>query len=209
MSSDRHTDADATRESILDAAEDLFVDFGFDAVSMSKIANRAGVTKSLIHHHFGSKRELWEAAKLRGMAEYFEMQREMLLNREPTSALLEDSIVSYFRFLQTHPKVVRMIAWLRLEDEDEIMEGGIDLVQLGVERLQEGQRRGLIRSDIDPASMIVSFLGLVETYFHWSAAKCRSLSNFSDDEADDRYLDTVLKMYRAAVAAPAATEPES
>ena len=61
MSADasRTIDPEATRESILDAATALFVDRGYEGVSMSAIAKDAGVTKSLIHHHFGTKAELY------------------------------------------------------------------------------------------------------------------------------------------------------
>ncbi|MBM3391726.1 MAG: TetR/AcrR family transcriptional regulator [Betaproteobacteria bacterium] len=48
----QHTD---TRERILDAAESLFVDHGFEATSMRMITGRAGVNLASINYHFGSK----------------------------------------------------------------------------------------------------------------------------------------------------------
>jgi len=48
-------------ERILAAAEKLFAEFGFDAVSMSDIAQHAGVSKSNVFHHFSSKGELYVA----------------------------------------------------------------------------------------------------------------------------------------------------
>lgn len=201
MSADasRTIDPEATREAILDAATALFVDRGYEGVSMSAIAKDAGVTKSLIHHHFGTKADLYRDVKQRGMAEYFQMQRDLLENREPDATLLEDSIVIYFRFLQKRPDVVRLMSWMRLDTQDELMERGDDLIDLGVAQLERGQQAGLIRSDVDPTSLIVGFLGLVESYFQWTAAKCRHVEGLSDAQADDRYLDTILKMFRAAI----------
>src|SRR5258706_8466058 len=47
----------ATR--ILTVAEDLFAEHGFGAVSINAIADRAGVSKANVFHHFVSKRELY------------------------------------------------------------------------------------------------------------------------------------------------------
>ncbi len=70
-----------------------------------------GVNKSLIHHHFGSKEALWEEVQGRHMHQYYEAQREMLENAPSTSDLLRDSLIAFFRFLQTDPKSVRFISW--------------------------------------------------------------------------------------------------
>lgn len=47
-----------TRERILDAAEALFVEHGFEATSMRLITGRAGVNLASINYHFGSKEAL-------------------------------------------------------------------------------------------------------------------------------------------------------
>ncbi len=50
----------STRDNILDAAEEIFVNKGFSGSSMKSIAERAAVAKSLLYHYFASKRELWD-----------------------------------------------------------------------------------------------------------------------------------------------------
>lgn len=45
---------------ILQAADELFGDVGFDATTTREIAERAGVNKALIHYHFASKDGLLE-----------------------------------------------------------------------------------------------------------------------------------------------------
>ncbi|MEJ3652714.1 helix-turn-helix domain-containing protein [Actinomycetes bacterium KLBMP 9759] len=49
------------RERILVAAEALFAESGFDATPTSRIAERAGVPKGLVHYYFKRKPELLEA----------------------------------------------------------------------------------------------------------------------------------------------------
>ncbi|TKB48955.1 TetR/AcrR family transcriptional regulator [Ferrimonas sediminicola] len=54
------TSAQQTRKVILCAAAELFVDKGFDRVSIRELADKAGVSHGLIRHHFGSKQKIWE-----------------------------------------------------------------------------------------------------------------------------------------------------
>jgi len=55
-------DADATRKRLLDAAEALFADFGYHAVSMRDIARRAHVNLAAAGYHFGNKENLFVEA---------------------------------------------------------------------------------------------------------------------------------------------------
>lgn len=51
----------AARERILAAAEELFAEAGFDATPTSRIAERAGVPKGLVHYYFKRKPDLLSA----------------------------------------------------------------------------------------------------------------------------------------------------
>ena len=52
----------ATRERILAAARQAFANGGYAAVSVRSIASQAGVDQSLVHHYFGTKKDLFLAA---------------------------------------------------------------------------------------------------------------------------------------------------
>ena len=49
------------RDQILDAANALFAEGGYDAVSIEDIASAAGVTRGLVHHYFGGRKEVYIA----------------------------------------------------------------------------------------------------------------------------------------------------
>ena len=49
------------REQILEAANALFSERGYDEVSVEDIANAAGVTRGLVHHYFGGRKEVYIA----------------------------------------------------------------------------------------------------------------------------------------------------
>ena len=46
---------------MLDAANDLFAERGYDEVSVEDIARSAGVTRGLVHHYFGGRTEVYVA----------------------------------------------------------------------------------------------------------------------------------------------------
>ena len=47
------------RDQILDAANALFAERGYDEVSVEDIASAAGVTRGLVHHYFGGRKEVY------------------------------------------------------------------------------------------------------------------------------------------------------
>ena len=49
------------RDQILDAADALFAERGYDAVLVEDIAKSAGVTRGLVHHYFGGRKEVYLA----------------------------------------------------------------------------------------------------------------------------------------------------
>jgi AcrR family transcriptional regulator len=55
----------ATKERILDSAESLFMEHGFEATGLRQITAAADVNLAAVNYHFGSKEELFEAVLTR------------------------------------------------------------------------------------------------------------------------------------------------
>jgi len=70
----------ATKERILDAAESLFMEHGFEATTLRQITAAAGVNLAAAHYHFGSKEELFEAV-LKRRLDPMNLERVALLTR--------------------------------------------------------------------------------------------------------------------------------
>ena len=54
-------DPEQRRRQILDAANALFAERAYDEVSIEDIASAAGVTRGLVHHYFGGRKEVYIA----------------------------------------------------------------------------------------------------------------------------------------------------
>jgi len=198
MSAARVRDPEATRGAILDAAEEAFLSKGFAETSTSEIARHAGVTKSLIHHHFGSKEALWEAVKVRRFSVYADQQMQMLRDKEPTAELLRDSMKMYFRFLRSNPEIVKMLAWMFVEQSqsDDCADLDRELTLTGVEKIRQAQERGDLRADLNPGFILFTFIGIAQ---HWYQDKRIMLDKIGlsagSDAVDEAYLDDAVKIF--------------
>lgn len=72
--------ASATKARILDAAESLFMEHGFEATSLRLITAAAGVNLAAVNYHFGSKEELFQAVLTRRL-DPMNQERVLLLTR--------------------------------------------------------------------------------------------------------------------------------
>lgn len=66
------------RDRILDAAEELFAEHGYDGVTLRRIATAAGVDVALASYHFGKKLDLFQAVFQRRAATLNESRLEVL-----------------------------------------------------------------------------------------------------------------------------------
>jgi AcrR family transcriptional regulator len=59
--SSRTAQAERTRQQILETAQRLFLDGGYDATSLQMIADEMGLTKAAVYYHFRAKSEILHA----------------------------------------------------------------------------------------------------------------------------------------------------
>ena len=71
-----------TKSRILDAAEQLFMEHGFEATSLRQLTSSAGVNLAAVNYHFGSKEELFEAVLTRRLDPMNQERIEILAKLE-------------------------------------------------------------------------------------------------------------------------------
>src|SRR5438874_3634184 len=117
MSSDirpkRERDAEVARKAILDAAEEIFAEHGFDGARIDAIAAASGYNKSLIFHYFEDKLGLYTAIIKRVKTAMHDREREALapfLDNEKLTkdaelfrGFLETAVRTSFDVMMEHP----------------------------------------------------------------------------------------------------------
>jgi AcrR family transcriptional regulator len=110
---DKERNADRSRESILDAAESLFADQGFEGTSLNEVGLKAGVSRGTPGYFFGSKAELYQAVVDRCFGEVREAVRagreRALASGESSEVILAGVVSDYFEFLLARPNFVRLM----------------------------------------------------------------------------------------------------
>ena len=76
----------ATKDRILDAAESLFMEHGFEATSLRSITAAAAVNLAAVNYHFGSKEELFQAVLTRRLDPMNQERLDLLTELERATA---------------------------------------------------------------------------------------------------------------------------
>ena len=78
-------DAENTKREIMRIATDLFCELGYERVSIRSISEKAGVSHSLIRHHFGSKEQIWYSIS-DSLHRYMEQYIRTIIEHIPSNA---------------------------------------------------------------------------------------------------------------------------
>jgi AcrR family transcriptional regulator len=104
----RQRERDEIREKILDAARDLFVECGFDGVTMRKVAERIEYSPTTIYLHFADKETLFRELCRADFAQLSEGFQKLALIPDPLERL-RGCALAYIQFAVEHPNHYRLM----------------------------------------------------------------------------------------------------
>jgi TetR/AcrR family transcriptional regulator, acrAB operon repressor len=166
-------EAAATRDSILDAAEQLFSEQGVSRTTLQHIATAAGVTRGAIYWHFDDKVALFDA-----MMERVIMPLESTLSRVDDAGAIVSPLSDLFEYMMAglrktvedaRARRVFAIAALKMEFVGELEAATVrrsaclDGWMVRAEaRIQLAATRGELRGGIDPRAAALAMWALVD-----------------------------------------------
>jgi AcrR family transcriptional regulator len=110
---EKERNAARSRSAILDAAERLFAERGYEATSLHDVGATAGVSRGTPGYFFGSKPDLYRAVLDRAFAEVREAVRtgraRALASNQSPETILAGAVSDYFDFLAARPNFIRLI----------------------------------------------------------------------------------------------------
>ncbi|MFB4297194.1 TetR/AcrR family transcriptional regulator [Actinomadura sp. NTSP31] len=104
----RMSRADRERQ-MLDVAEAVFGERGYQGTSMDEIAERCGVSKPMLYEYFGSKDGLLVACVGRSKAELLDVTQKAMAGAATPEDILWRGMVAYFSFIDAHSKSFAML----------------------------------------------------------------------------------------------------
>ena len=123
---ERERNPERSRELILDAAERLFAEQGYEETSLADVGRLAGVSRATPGYFFGSKAELHRAVLERCFADVRRAVREgkarALASGRTAQVILAGAVSDYADFVAARPNFVRLIEREALSDRT-VLEG--------------------------------------------------------------------------------------
>jgi TetR/AcrR family transcriptional regulator len=161
-------DAAGAREAILNAAEAVFAEHGFDGARIDAIAARSGYNKSLIFQYFDDKLGLYaevlkradrELNTLQGVLAPMLEDETIASNAHTFKAFLETGIGGLFDYMVEHPRLLRIIVWEQAEGWQSYVKFASQFDTEDVDQFRtlfsKAQEAGLLRSVVDPFVLLV------------------------------------------------------
>lgn len=181
---------------ILEVAETLFAEKGFDGTSIRDISKLAKINVAMVSYYFGSKEKLLESLvlfKTSGLKEQLVYLIEE--NLEPLEKI-NKLITLYVNRLDCNRGIYRILHFelaskkrvLELDPFTEIRKANLNSLKLII---QEGQAKGVFRKDIVIELLTPTILG---TFFHFQMNKpfFEDILNLKTEEAYNNYIKTDL-----------------
>ena len=176
-----------TREQILDAAMEHFAECGYKGASISKIAEEAGVSKSLIFWYFNTKEMLFQS-----LVDRFAINCINNLNLSGPSGnarvKMEYIIDSYWEFIRKNFKFVRIFMnwFIQWDSKDKRRRDRMKNIHSKFREIlefhiKEGINEGLFREDIDVHSTALSIVCCLEGLLLQIILESVDFNNFKEN----------------------------
>lgn len=201
--------SDGAKEKLIEAATKLFAVQGFDGTSTRDIAKLSGLNISLISYYFGGKEGLYKAV-IQDFANYAIENSNQLLLTLDVEKLTKESFCAFMKEL-----LARMIPLKYASKEvqhlmhRELLQGlphsrdvfealFSSILEKIVGLYKRGQKKGFIRSDVNPYIVFISMIHSVDQYILIMGCDCdlpikKHLYKLPDDVSE--YCDQLYKIY--------------
>lgn len=190
--------APAGARSILEAATALFSRDGYESVSVSAIAEQAGVCKANIFHHYESKEVLYLEVMRKASAEHAEMAEALL--KEDCSCAEKLRRFTEFDTRTMIENELRTRLVLRELGEPcettvrrlahQVFRRNFSLV---TELFEQGIRSGEFRADLDPVASALAWCGAKNAFFQCRATM-QDLDFFREGDAVGNFAEAFSRL---------------
>ncbi|MBN2167233.1 MAG: TetR/AcrR family transcriptional regulator [Marinilabiliaceae bacterium] len=150
-----------SKELILEAARNVFIEKGFDGARMQQIADRAGANKALLHYYFSTKESLFEDVFKEAFSTFAPHFHDELLKVKSFKSFLVFFLDIYIKLLLNHPYLPLFILSELQRNPDklaQIVKGIVDFELIQQMIKKEMDDGNVVKMDV--RELIVNILSL-------------------------------------------------
>ncbi len=143
------------RQSLLDATVQMINEAGIDAISMRKLADKVGVSRTALYHHFSGKPALLCAVAEEGFlrqGKYLQTVIQSHQGAEPT-LLLQRYISAYIYFAVQNPAYYGLMfgseIWQTADTDDHLTSVAKRAFKAYVDTIDNWQKQGIIQQQVE------------------------------------------------------------
>lgn len=184
---------------ILQVAEKMFAEEGFDGTSVRAIAKKASINIAMISYYFGSKTKLLEAIVIYRIGS-LGLKLENLVQEDISPIHKIERIIEYYIHQVNSNRDIHQILHqeannkkrdINLDAFTEVKKNNLKLVTSIV---KEGQEQGLFHPNVNVALLSPIIIGSL-VYFHMNKALYHDLFGLTTDEDFTYYIETELTQH--------------
>lgn len=194
------------RDDILAMAIEEFAARGYDGATTAGIARRAAVTQPLVHHHFGSKLGLYEAAidKVFGAFEADFAAAQLACEGRSSRERLQHLLLALLTFNLREPSFSGLRHGAAGEAYDLLYERWLTrLVAIFKGEIARAIKEGAVRKDIDQRCLFLLLVGALDAPFRNAELSRRSFGlEMRKKKALQQYAAVLMTSLFDGIAAP-------
>ena len=192
-----------TEQAIMAAAEELFLEKGYDRATTVMIAGKAGVTHAMLHYYFRTKEHIFMKVLEKILEELMQSFRPVMLREGAFWDTLEKGISTHFDFLASHPRFAFFLYDTVVHNpelidrmKEKFMPVIMKILAFHIGRIREESEKGSIRS-VDPVQLVMDIATLnLSTFLLLPVA-----AGFSSGMADAGWMREFLDIRKAEIIA--------
>lgn len=159
-------DAEHTKATLLDAAEEEFAQNGLVGARTEAIAARTGVTKAMLYYYFDSKEGLYQAVLERAFADRIKIAQQISLDAQSPAQALEQFLNQLLTSAGINPNLPAILFYEAMQNKGKYYKqvGILSIYGALIQILEAGVKDGSFRK-LDSLHTAVNIIGLCSFYF--------------------------------------------
>jgi AcrR family transcriptional regulator len=156
---------ESTKDTILDAAKEVFMQKGYSGTRTQEIADKAGINKAMLHYYFGNKEKLFQVILTEATQLIAPMVVRSLSSDKDINGKLEDLVTNHVAILLDRPHLPMFVMHELSQNQGAFLTEMVDrhkvepVMLAFFQQVQEAGESGKIRK-VDPVHLLVNVISM-------------------------------------------------